>query len=180
MGIAAGTSALTSFGKSIYDYDTWDRLSIDDKIAKLQEKYNKTHKDRNGTVRYNKDLDARGGLYSRYDTWTGDIEFNIFSLKSKSEAFSVLRHEMKHHADNKVFLKMNMKKTGGYMQWNLDERNAFNTQFENFNADGINLHQYKRMTKIPSHYYYQGNSSHPLTGVIIPKPSLIQVLRNIY
>jgi RHS repeat-associated protein len=99
MGIAALTAGLTSFGRSVHDYFTWDKLSISEKVAKIQNKF--------GTnVHYNSDLLKDG----QFETINSYVEIGPSALnKSKGYAFSVTRHELKHLKDWNKYISGDLK-----------------------------------------------------------------------
>jgi hypothetical protein len=88
MGISALTAGVLSFGSSVYDYATWDRLSTTDKMAKVQNKFG-------SNVQY----DATTNHYGYYIDGSSDVYLGPAALESKRMAHMVARHELKHLSD---------------------------------------------------------------------------------
>ena len=88
MGIAGLTAGLTSFGKSIYDYRTWDRLSTADRMAKVQNRFGSNVLFCSETPHY--------GFYRPGDT---NVYLGSAGLQSRRMAYITARHELKHLSD---------------------------------------------------------------------------------
>ena len=88
MGLAGLTAGLFSFGGSVYDYATWDKLSAADKMKKIQNKFG-------SNVQY--DPNARD--YGYYNPGSTDVYLGPAALESKSLAYTTARHELKHLSD---------------------------------------------------------------------------------
>ncbi|MDR0231525.1 MAG: hypothetical protein LBI82_05335 [Dysgonamonadaceae bacterium] len=94
MGGAALTAGLLSFGKSVYDYATWDRFTVDEKMTKIQNKYGEN-------VKYDATMTDRAGRYVWGDK---DVYLGPDALQNKSWAHLTAEHELHHLSDWKTKL----------------------------------------------------------------------------
>lgn len=88
MGIAGLTAGLISFGGSVYDYVTWDKLSVADKMTKVQNKFGQN-------VQYDPTLSD----YGSYQSGNANVYLGPAALESKALAFTTARHKLKHLSD---------------------------------------------------------------------------------
>jgi hypothetical protein len=118
--IAGGTSAAISIGFSIYDYNSWDKYSQQEKIAKLNKstgkKYWYAKKEDYEAIKLdamNKGVDVSDwrAYNELYGITIGDRTF-IFDNGLTSEAVGQITyaHEGSHRADNKLGLPRNEEK----------------------------------------------------------------------
>ena len=98
MGIAGLTAGVMSFGKSMYDYATWDKLSATDKMTKVQNKFG-------ANVQY----DASATDYGYYISGSTDVYLGPAALESKRMAYLTARHELKHLSDWNKYTAGNLK-----------------------------------------------------------------------
>jgi predicted SprT family Zn-dependent metalloprotease len=121
------TAGLLSFGKSIYDFQTWDRLSIDDKMAKVQNKFG-------ADFSYNSDLKQHG----TFNLETSEMTLGTNALTSKSNAYLTARHELKHLKDwplyknglvtaNQLEIRAHKHELLSFRASSVDYRNGHNT-----------------------------------------------------
>ena len=89
MGVAGLTAGLMSFGTSVYDYATWNRLTVDEKMTKLQNKFGEN-------VKYDPTMTHKAGSI---DLANNNVCLGPDALTNKSWAHSTVRHELQHLSD---------------------------------------------------------------------------------
>ncbi len=92
MGLAGLTAGMFSFGGSVYDYSTWDKLSATEKMTKIQNKFG-------SNVQY----DPTASDYGYYKPGATDVYLGPAALNSKALAYTTARHELKHLSDWKKY-----------------------------------------------------------------------------
>jgi hypothetical protein len=96
MGYAGLSAGLFSFGKSMIGYATWDRFSNEQKVAKINNQFEKRY---GVSVKYNANLTDEG-YYIRGNNY---FELGPSALEyERNYALSAARHELQHFRDRNV------------------------------------------------------------------------------
>lgn len=183
MGIAALTAGAMSFGKSIYDYRNWDRLTVDQKIDKLRDKFS-SKSIHHGVLKEN-DIAA-------YNPFNESVTLTDKALgRSYGYAKSIVNHELRHRYDD-LMTRHLLDKTSpkyDYDKWKMihdreskifdgkyyreyTERNAWSTNISTGNKYHLNYNEWKSFFN-GARYYGVPQSAYKIN-------SLPMIIRNIF
>ncbi|MCL2290414.1 MAG: FG-GAP-like repeat-containing protein [Bacteroidetes bacterium] len=118
MGISFGTAFGLSFTKSMIDYATWDRYSVNKKMDIIHKKYGEK-------IQYNPDLTDDG----RYQYGFDYAEIGPSALsENRGYAFSTVKHELKHMRDYRMFKEYRLIDEKGFE--NMLEINSYKLEMQ--------------------------------------------------
>ncbi|MBR6269762.1 MAG: RHS repeat-associated core domain-containing protein [Bacteroidales bacterium] len=130
MAIAGLSAGLISAGTSLYDYYTWDRLSVEEKIYELQKEYK---------LKIKVSYDPSTSDYGRFDPNNPYVVYvSDKALVSKSLARSTVLHEYQHHLD---FFSFNKSRNPSISA--NTERMAYTAELKQMNKNQLSLHELK-------------------------------------
>ncbi len=167
MGVGAGMSGFLSFSKSLYDFNTWDKFTLEERKIKLSTMYG-----------IQIDFDESINAYAEFNSNRGRmfLKMRRECLNSKAFALTTMEHEMQHVDDlmqnPRIYIETKSKGMADIIFRNYSEPKAYARELSLANKFGLSMNNWIKVAEManiyeaPSSVYYNFN--------------LLMILRNIF